>query len=70
MNLEQQVCAVFVDRKVTELIDNQYCRLQVAVELALETAGGLGRCQGVDDVHGGGEQHRVSVQAGDVAESD
>jgi hypothetical protein len=30
-----------------ELIDNQYRWLQAAVELALETAGGLGRCQGV-----------------------
>src|SRR6202050_2386578 len=61
---------MFVDRKVTELIDNQNGGLQVAVELVLETAGGLGRCQGVDDVHGGGEQHRVSIQAGGVAESD
>jgi len=28
---------VFVDRKVTEFIDNQYGGLQVAVELALDT---------------------------------
>src|ERR1700674_6036681 len=40
------------------------------MELALETAGGLGRCQGVDNVHGSGEQHRVPIQAGGVAESD
>jgi hypothetical protein len=53
---------VFVDRKVTELIDNQYGGLQVTLELALETAGGLGRCQGVDNIHGGGEEHRVSIQ--------
>jgi hypothetical protein len=61
---------VFVDRKVTELIDNQYGGLQVAVELALETSGGLGRCQGVDNVHGSGEEHRVSIQAGGAAQSD
>jgi hypothetical protein len=40
------------------------------VELALEFAGGLGRCQGVDNIHGRGEEHRVSIQAGGVAESD
>ena len=40
------------------------------MEFALELAGGLGRCQGVDNVHGRGEQHRVSIQAGGVAQSD
>jgi len=30
----------------------------------------LGRGQGVDDIYGGGEEHRVSVQAGGVAERD
>src|SRR6202049_726592 len=68
--LEKQVCAVLVDRKVSELVDNQYGGLQVAVELALEAAGGLGRCQGVDNVAGRGEEHRVSIHAGGVAESD
>src|SRR6202049_3129257 len=69
-DLEQQVCAVLVDRKVTELIDNQHGGLQVAVELALEAAGGRCRCQGVDNVDGRGEEHRVSMQAGGVAKSD
>lgn len=69
-DLEPQICAVLVDRKVAELVDNQYGGLQVAVELALEFAGGLGRCQGVDNVHSRGEEHRVSIQAGGVAQSD
>src|SRR6202049_3902035 len=53
-DLEQQVCAVLVDRKVTELIDNQYGGLQVTLELALEFAGGLGRRKSVNDVGGRG----------------
>src|SRR5260370_33413256 len=68
-DLEQQVCAVLVDRKVTELVDDQHGWLEGAVELALELAGGLGRGQGVDNVHGGGEEHRVAVQAGGGAQS-
>ena len=42
-DLEQQVCAVLVDRQVTELVDNQYGWLQVAVEFAPELADGLCR---------------------------
>src|SRR6516165_3457263 len=57
------------DWKVAELVDNQHGGLEVAEEFALEPNGGLGRCQGIDDVHGGSEQHRVSLQAGGVAES-
>src|SRR5882757_773872 len=68
-DLEQQVCAVLVDRKVAELIDNQYGGLQIAVELALELASRLGRGQGVDNIHGRSEEHRVSIQAGGLAES-
>ena len=49
-DLEQQVRDVLVDWKVTELIDDEYGGLQVPVEFALESAGGLGRCQVVDDV--------------------
>ena len=55
---------------VTELIDNEYGGPQVAVEFVLEPAGGLGRCQGVDDVDCRSEEHRVSIQAGGVAQSD
>src|SRR6266446_5022312 len=68
-DLEQQICAVLVDGKVTELIDNQYGGLQVTLELAFEAAGGLGCRKSVDDVDGRGEQHRVSIQAGGTAQS-
>jgi hypothetical protein len=37
---QQQICAVLVDRKVAELVDNQHGRLEVAVELLLELASG------------------------------
>ena len=35
-----------------------------ALEFAFEPASGLRRRKRVDDVHGGGEQYRVSAQAG------
>src|SRR5215472_11920205 len=68
-DLEQQVGAVLIDREVAELVDNQHGGLEVTLELALEAASGLGRRKSVDDIYGGGEQHRVSIQAGGVAES-
>jgi hypothetical protein len=38
--------------------------------LALEAAGGLCHGQGVDNVDRGGEEHRMSIQAGGVAQRD
>src|SRR5262249_50065322 len=69
-DLEQQVGAVLVDGQVTELIDNKDGGLEVAVKFAFELAGGLGGGEGIDDVDGGREEHRVSIQAGGVAQSD
>jgi hypothetical protein len=51
---------------VAEFVDDEEGGLEIAGKFALEAAGG----QGVDDVYGGGEEHRVSVEAGGVAERD
>ena len=46
------------------LVHGQNSGLEVTFEFTFESANGLGRRQRVDDVHGGGEQNRVSTQAG------
>jgi len=61
---------MLVDGQVAKFVDDEECGLQVALELALEPAGGLGGGQGIDDIDGGGEEHRVSMLAGSVAEGD
>src|SRR5215468_6862423 len=63
-DLEQQVGAVLVDGQVTELVDNKDGGLDVAVKFAFELPGGLSGGECVDDVDGGSEEHRVSLQAG------
>ena len=40
------------------------------MKLALKAASGLSRGKVINNVHSGGEEHRVSVQAGRVAQSD
>jgi len=40
------------------------------VEFLLQSAGVLGGCQRIDDINGGSEAHRVTLQAGGVAQCD
>jgi hypothetical protein len=66
-DLEEQVGAVFVDRQIAELVDNKQAGLEVAINLALEAAGGLSGGQRIDDVDSGSEQHGVPADAGGMA---
>src|SRR5215467_3369170 len=69
-DLEQQVCAVLVDREVAELVDDEDGGLEITADLAFELAGGLGGGKRIDDVNGGGEEHRMSAATGGVAQGD
>ena len=69
-DLEQQVGTGFVDGEVSELVEYEHTRLDVAVEALLEAADGLGSGEGVDDVDGAGEQHGVALFAGTPGECD
>src|SRR5690349_13907799 len=68
-DLEQQVGAMLVDGKISELVDDQQVGLEIAADLTLQPAGGLGCGQGVDDVDGGGEENGVAADAGGVTKS-
>ena len=69
-DLEQQIGAVFVDRQIAELIDDQQAGFEVAADLALEPVGCLGGGERVDDVDGGGKEHGVASDAGGMTEGD
>ena len=61
-NLEEQVSADFIDRQISKLVNTNYAGAHVFLEFGFEAVGGLCRRQSIDDVDGGGEQHRVTGQ--------
>ena len=63
-DLKEQVGADLVDGQIAYFIDGQDSGLEVTLEFGFEPANDLGGGKRVDDVHGGGEQHRVSAQTG------
>ena len=67
-DLEQQVCAGLVDRQIAQFVQDEERRLEIAVERGLKACGVLGGGQGVDHIHGGGEQDRVALLAGRITQ--
>ncbi len=69
-DLEEQIGTVLVDGKVAKFVDHEQSRLQILAQFTLEAALRLGGGERVDDIDGGGEQHRVAAQARGVRQRD
>jgi len=67
-NLEEAVSAEFVDRKIAQLINDEYRRLQIFIHFTFDRTGRLCCCHGIDDVDCRGKKHRMALQAGSVRE--
>ena len=67
-DLEKQISAGFVNGQIAEFVQNKQRRFDVFSEFQLEPAGILGRHQRVDDIDGAGEEHRVALEAGGIAQ--
>ncbi|KAG0184244.1 hypothetical protein DFQ28_011524 [Apophysomyces sp. BC1034] len=69
-DLKQRVGALFVDGQISQFIDDQDVRFDVAAQFAFEPALRVCGVHRVDDIYRGGEQHRVATQTGGMAERD
>ena len=69
-DLEHDVRAKLIDRKIPELVHDQDGWLDVAEDVTLELAGGPGGGEGIDDVDRGCKEHRMSGEAGGAPERD
>lgn len=67
-DLEEQVRAVFIDGKVAQLIEYQKTGLEILVKFSLKLPGGLSGGEGIDDIDGGGKEHRIACQASGMAQ--
>src|SRR5215470_2569336 len=68
-NLEQQVGSALIDRKITNLVQNEQLRGEITAQLAFEGSLRLGGTQGIDDVNGVSKQDAVALLASSVAQS-
>ena len=67
-HLEEQVRADFIDRQISQFIDQNQTGVQVFPEFGIEAVSGLGRRQIVDDVDGGGEEHGMTREAARIGQ--
>jgi hypothetical protein len=67
-DLKEQVGALFIDGEIAQLIQYQQTGFEILAELGLESPGGLSGGEGIDDIDGGGEEHRIACQASGMAE--
>ena len=68
-DLEEQIGAGLVDRQVTEFVHDQDPWGEELLEFVLEAVLSLSGGEGVDGLDCGGEENRMVVQAGGVAQS-
>ena len=67
-DLEEEVGTVLVDGEIANLVQEEDVGAEVFAELAFEEAALLSSGEVVDDANGIGEENRVSLLAGGVAE--
>jgi hypothetical protein len=67
-HLKEQSGSHLVDREIAELIKDQQRGLGVFFALSFEPARTLGRGQGLEDINGTGQEHRVPLEAGGIAQ--
>ena len=69
-DLEQQVGAELVDGEIPDFVHDDQRGFQIALHGALEGSGAGGGREGVDDVDGAGEQHRVAAGTRGLTQGD
>jgi hypothetical protein len=67
-DLEEEVGAGFVDREISQFVDDEQRRAEELLEFLGQAVGDLGRGESVDDLDGGDEAHGVSGGTGGVAQ--
>lgn len=68
-DLEEEVCAVLVNGKVSDLVQDQGGGREIFFEFWFEAMSGLRSQEGIDQVHGAGEKGGVTGQACGIAQS-
>jgi len=69
-DLEEQVGAHFIERKIAQLVQMEDPRAEILFEFGLEPVSRLGGHQVVERIDCGGEEHRVAGLAGLISKSD
>lgn len=67
-DLEQKIGAELVDGQIAQLVQQKQRGFQIAAERLLQAAGALRGGKRVDEIDGGGEQHRIAALAGGAAQ--
>jgi hypothetical protein len=62
-DLEEQIGPMLVDGQIAQFVQDQQAGFEVALEFGLESLCRLCCAQGIDHVHGAGEEHRIAFHA-------